>query len=147
MTYDVATHPALSPAAVALRDADGGSASEPSGAFLASGDLAERLLGLSGTAFAGGDLETARLAVALQVGYQADQGGARAVKSETRGERRVEYAAPTETLHPSAKALASGLLDSLGGSAPAPPRRSYGTGTVRTRSAWGRDPVAHRTAL
>ena len=112
MTYDVATHPKLSGASLALRDADGGSAEGPSAAFVADGDAAEVTLGLAGTPFAGANRETARLAVVLQLNLQQDSGSGRIAKSETRGERRVDYA-DDGLVHPLARQLAERLLASL----------------------------------
>ena len=102
----------LSPAAIALRDAAGGSAGAPSGPFVAQADAAEVTLGLHGTGFTGPDAETARLAVALQLNLQAETGGGRVKKSETRGERRVDFA-DDGVVHPTAKRLADRLLASL----------------------------------
>lgn len=131
-TYDVTAHESLSPAAVAVRGPD---PAEPSPAFGALARQAERVLGLAGTAFAGEPGEDARLAVALQVNYQVDTGDGRAKRSETRGERRVDYA-DDGGVHPQAKVIADRLLASLAPAAPPAARRAYGTGAVRARTAW-----------
>ena len=112
MTYAVATHPTLSAAARAVRDAEDGTAAAPSGAFVAEADAAEITLGLNGTAFQGPDLDAARLAVALQLNLQVATSGERPVKSETRGERRVDYA-DVGAVSARAKAIADRLLATL----------------------------------
>lgn len=112
MTYDVADHPKLSAASRALRDAGDGSLAEPSPEFAADVEAAEVTLGLAGLAFAGSDLETARLAVVLQLNLQTETTGGRIKKSETRGERRVDYA-DDGLVHGLARQLADRLLASI----------------------------------
>ena len=122
MAYDIATHPKLSAASVALRDAGGGSAGEPSEAFTAEGSAAEVALGLYGTdeaaALLPATLQSARLAVATQINHQVELGEGRVKKSETIGERRVDFA-DADTVHPLAKTLAARVLAELGPAAPA----------------------------
>ena len=123
MTFDVADHPKLSAASKALRDAAGGSLADPSPEFVADVEAAELTLGLSGLAFEGRSLETARLAVVLQLNLQQESSGGRVTKSETRGERRVDYAdaAPGTAgglVHGLARQLADRLLASIADGGP-----------------------------
>jgi len=112
VTYDVTTHPKLSGASKAVRDADGGSPEAPSGAFVADVEAAELTLGLAGTAFTGTNAETARLAVVLQLNLQQYAGSGRIATRETRGERRADYA-DDGLVHPLARQLADRLLATL----------------------------------
>ena len=134
MTYDIAQHPSLSAAAVALRDAGGGSASEPSAAFTVQATDAEVLLGLNGTAFTGADADSARTAVALQTNFQVELSTGRVATDETVGERRTKYA--EGDVHPQAARIAARLLGTLAPAAPKAHRRRYGTGSVRTQARW-----------
>ena len=98
-TYDVSDHPLFSSKA---KELDPNVLSEHI-------ELAEDLLGLTGTAYTGASLPTAKRASVLQVNHQVEQGTSAAVyKEEKDGDHEVEY---LETvLNPAAVALVASIV-------------------------------------
>lgn len=103
--YSPAGHALLSVAAAGLE----------SPVLEAQADLAEDLLGLAGTVFAGADAATATRAVAIQVNFQVEAGTEGEVYgSVDRGDRSFGFRGgvlnPMPTVSPRARAIVAALI-------------------------------------